>query len=159
MAKMEAKYYKITPLEDRKTYIIHNIVSIKKPERRWSATQVIGSQVGFWVFENPIKKHEIDNLYILSDHELSGYKFDDEFDYISHYEYGFDASFNDDEKELLENYYEGGSNGDIGAAWLENGTHNWRLDGHEILLFKCPIRIDLIDQDEKILKKNVKPIK
>ena len=69
---MTTKYFRITPLERDKTYIVHNIVSKEGEERRWAATQIVGSQVGFRHFHNPIEQHEIDDLLIYSDPAYQG---------------------------------------------------------------------------------------
>ena len=153
---MTKKYFRITPLEKGKTYITHNIISSSGRERRWVATQVIGSQLGYRYFENPIEQHEVDDDLIYSDPKLSGYQFDDGFDFISTYEYWFDDSFGDEEKALLINQYEGGSDAGMGAAWLEI-DQSWKLEGEEELRFECSILIDLIDQNGDLLEKDIKP--
>lgn len=155
---MLAKYFLLTPLEQDKTFILHNIVS-KDGLRRWSATQIIGSQLGYRHSENPVTQAEINDLLIYSDPQLSGYQFEDEFDYISGYDYFFDESFGDEEKDSLIEAYEGGTGEGIGAAWLDRGDHEWMLDGDEILYFECPIKIDLIDEDGNVLQEDIQPKK
>jgi len=155
---MTTKYFRITPLERDKTYIVHNIVSKEGEERRWAATQIVGSQVGFRHFHNPIEQHEIDDLLIYSDPRLSGYQFDDGFDCIKGYDYSFDDSFSDEEQDLLIDLYEGGSGNGIGEAWLQMSNHNWRLEEDEVLLFECPVKIDLINQEGEVLEEDVQPI-
>ena len=152
------KYFKITPLERGRTFVIHNISSDKKNGRKWVATQIIGSQVGFRNFDNPIKQQEVDEGLIYSDPEISGYQFDDEFDYIKSYDYWFDDSFSEEEQELLIEQYEGGTDDGIGAAWLYAGEHSWQLVGPEELCFRCAVQIDLIDKDGNILEENIQPI-
>ena len=92
-----------------------------------------------------LKKNEIDDFYIYTDPKLSGYQFEDNFDYIHDYEYWFDDNFDEEEKDFLIDQYEGGSEYGIAMAWLETGDHNWKLDGDEELRFECLIKIDLID--------------
>ena len=155
---MTTKYFRITPLVQGRTYVVHNIVSRDGDKRIWTATQIIGSQLGYRHFENPIEQHEVDDELIYSDPKLSGYQFDDEFDYICGYEYWFDDSFNDEEQALLITLYEGGSGDGIGAAWLETCDHNWKLEDNEELRFECPIKIDLIDENGDLLEEDIQPI-
>ncbi len=155
---MTVKYFRITPLEQDKTFILHNVVS-KDGSRRWTASQIIGSQLGYRHFENPVTQAQVDDLLIYSDPKLSGYQFDDEFDYISDYDYSFDESFSDEEQASLSEAYEGGTGEGIGAAWLDMGDHEWTLDGDEILYFKCPVKIDLIDKDGNLREEDVQPKK
>lgn len=155
---MNTKYFRITPLEEGKTFITHNIISKSGADRRWMVTQKIGSQLGFRHFDNPIEQHEIDDQLIYSDPKLSGYQFDDEFDFIDSYQYWFDESFSDQEKELLIEQYEGGSDGSIGTAWLSHGKHDWKLDGDEELRFECSVKIDLVDGSGKVLGEDIQPL-
>lgn len=152
------QYFKITPLEQDATFIEHNIISSNDLKRRWVATQIIGSQVGFRNFDNPVEQHEIDDLEIYSDPDLSGYKFDDEFDYVAGYKYRFDDGFSEEEQEALIDAYEGGTEDGVGASWVEMGDHEWQLDGAELLYFECPIKIDLIDENGDVIEEDVAPI-
>ena len=156
---MSEKYFKITPLEQNKTYIVHNIVSKKGEKRRWIATQIIGSQTGYRHFENPIHQREVNDRFIPTDPKISGYVLDEDFDYVHHYEYWFDGTFSEKEQEKLIGLYEGESDFGIGAAWLDVGSHNWKLDGEEALHFECDVKIDLIDDSGEVINENIKPIK
>jgi hypothetical protein len=155
---MKKKYFRITPLLSEETFIDHHIVSKNDPDRSWTATQIIGSQLGFRNFDNPIEQHEIDDNLIYSDPQLSGYQFYDEFDYIAGFEYRFNECFSEEEIESLIEAYEGATNHGIGAAWLETGDHEWELDGDEELYFECSVKIDLIDEDGEVIEENIQAI-
>ena len=155
---MNTRYFQITPLVRDATFLEHNIVSKEDSSRRWVATQIIRSQLGFRNYDNPIEQHEIDDLEIHSDSGLSGHMFDDEFDSISGYKYWFDDSFSQEEQEFLIEAYEGATKAGVGGAWVAMGKHGWVLECDEILYFQCPIKIDLIDQDGKVIEEDVDPV-
>ena len=156
---MSDNYFCLTPLESDETYVTHVIRSSVNPAREWRAIQRVGMQYGYRQFDNPVMQHEIDDLEILSDPDLSGYQFDDGFDYIQSYDYQFCDAISEDEQASLIDAYENGDESDSGvcAAWVEMGDHEWRLV-EEIICFCCPIKIDLIDSDANVIEEDVSPV-
>ena len=74
------------------------------------------------------------------------------------FEYWFNKCFNEEEIESLIEAYEGATNYNMGAAWLETSDHEWELVGDEKLYFECSIKIDLIDEDGEVIEENIQPI-
>lgn len=130
--------YRIRPTDKKSVEVLYDVYSNKNGEiRSWSVTELYRWGQGF--VEDKSELPFSDDKYHIVDGSLG---WGTELDDLCAVDFEFDDSFDEAEKQQIEDAWEEG-----GAGWLYDGEHDWLVDYDGITILG-PFTVDIVDEDE-----------
>jgi hypothetical protein len=130
--------YRIRPTDKKSVEVLYDVYSDKDGEiRSWSVTELYRWGQGF--VEDKSELPFSDDKYHIVD---GSFGWGTELDDLCAVDFEFDDSFDEEEKQQIEDAWEEG-----GAGWLYDGEHDWLVDYVEITILG-PFTVDIVDEDE-----------